>query len=571
MPGATDVPVETVERRMSDGGGGVQTHGVNSNLSELAAQATVMRRLAESLAGGLDLERACKVVVDLLVEVLGAHNCSLYLVDHLERHLVLAAARGKGDRESSYYPDGGNFRKFALGEGICGKVAEEGKPRLISDVRSDPQFVPTIALVGEIRSLLSVPLVAGEVVVGVINVSHQDIGAFSNANEALLSLVSSHAGIALSNVQLYRSLSEAHERLEASERRLRELFARANDAILIIDSTGHVVDANEKWASFAGVPNDQWDDITVESPSSPRLSLKEFLRRDAFVSEGTTLEAAIIRPDGLSSFVEMSSKAFPFDEQELCLVLLRDVTERKRLAEQLIKTEKLAAIGEVTAALAHEVNNPLGALYNAVCLLKRDLKLGGDNARLLEVAVEEAAHLSEIVNDFLSFARFPHARFDWTDLNEQVSNTLFLMKRDERMGPHIEVSTELATDLAAAQVDRTQFQEVLFNLFSNALDAMKDGGHLGIKTYNARLAERSAVGLLVSDTGTGIPADIFDKVFAPFFTTKEIGTGLGLSIVKRIVEEHQGTISIDSSVGAGTRVSVVLPVTREDLPWHQYS
>jgi PAS domain S-box-containing protein len=560
-----------MERRMRDGGGGVESYGASSNLSELAAQAAVMRRLAESLSRGLDLEKACKVVVDLMVDVLGAHNCSLYLVDHLERHLILASARGIADSESSFYPDGGNFRKFALGEGICGKVAEEGKPRLIADVRGDPQFIPTIALVGEIRSLLSVPLIAGEIVVGVINVSHPDIGAFGESNEALLSLVSSHAGIALSNVQLYTSLSDAHARLEVSERRLRELFARANDAILIIDSTGHVVDANEKWESFAGVPRDNWDDISVESPSAPRLSLKEFLRREAFVREGTTLEAAIIRPDGFSSVVEISSKAFPFEEQELCLVLLRDVTERKRLAEQLIKTEKLAAIGEVTAALAHEVNNPLGALYNAVCLLKRDLKLSGDNGRLLEVAVEEAAHLSEIVNDFLSFARFPHSRFDWTDLNEQVSNALFLMKRDERMGPHIEVSTELATDLAAAQVDRAQFQEILFNLISNALDAMEDGGRLAIKTYNARLGDHSAVGLIVSDSGGGIPEEILDKVFAPFFTTKEIGTGLGLSIVKRIVEEHQGSVSIDSAVGMGTRVSVVLPVSREDVPWHQYS
>jgi len=555
---------------MKDGGRSTNTAQTSSSVAELAAQAAVMRRLTESLSGGLDREKVCKVVVDLMVEVIGAHNCSLYLLDSDEDMLVLAAARGSGDAGSNFYPDGGPFKRFALGEGICGRVALEGKPLLVSDVQKEPRFVPSIALFGEIRSLLSVPLVAGEKVVGVINVSHADMGAFSAANEALLSLVSSHAGIVLSNVELYMSLAQAHERLAFSEKRLREFFTRANDALLIIDATGHVVDANEKWESFAGVPRENWDEIEVESPMAARRSLKEFLRREAFVREGVTLDAALIRPGGLSSLVEISSKAFPFEAQELCLVLLRDVTERKRLAEQLIKSEKLAAIGEVTAALAHEVNNPLGALYNAVCLLKRDLRLSGDNQKLLDMAVEEAAHLSEVVNDFLSFARFPHARMDWTDLNEQVSSALFLMKRDERMGRHIDVSTELATDLAAAQVDRSQFQEILFNLISNALDAMKDGGMLFIKTYNARLGERPAVGVIVSDTGVGIPREILDKVFAPFFTTKEVGTGLGLSIVKRIVEEHAGTVSIDSSVGKGTEVSVVLPVSREDVPWHQY-
>lgn len=542
-----------------------------SDIAELAAQAAVMRRLVGSLSGGLEIENVCKVVVDLVVEEIGATNCSLYLLDGDRKELVLAAARGRRDLASNFYYDGGGYKRFSLGEGVAGWVAREGRALLIDDVKEDERFVPGIALVGEIRSLLSVPLLAGEKVVGVLNLSHPDLGAFSKANEALLSLVSSQAGIALSNVQLYMSLAQAHEKLAFSERRLRELFARANDAILLIDRTGHVVDANQKWEQFAGAAREAWDDVEVESASSPKMTLKEFLRREAFVREGVTLEAVVMRPEGPASIVEISSKAFPFESEEVCLVSLRDVTERKRLAEQLIRSEKLAAIGEVTAALAHEVNNPLGALYNAVCLLKSDLKLTGDNRRLLDVAVEEAAHLSEIVNDFLSFARFPHARFDWNDLNEQVSNALFLMQRDERMGQDVEVATEFAPDLAAAQIDRSQFQEVIFNLVSNALDATAEGGTLTIKTYNARLGERPAVGLIVADTGAGIPQECLDKVFAPFFTTKDIGTGLGLSIVKRIVEEHQGTISIESTPGNGTRVSVVVPVSREDAPWRQYS
>jgi len=556
---------------MSDARSGATAAHLHSSIEELALQAAVMRRLAESLSGGLNLEKVCKVVVDLVVEEIGALNCSLYLVDGGRKELALAAARGKAESASNFYPDGGTFKKFALGEGVCGWVALEGRPLLIDDVQQDPRFIQSTALAGEVRSLLSVPLLAGEKVVGVINLSHTDLGAFSRSNEALLSLASRHAGITLSNVQLYTRLAEAHHKLRDSERRLRELFARANDAILIIDATGHIVDANQKWEEFAGVPREGWDKIVVESPSSETQSLKDFLRKEASVRGGVTLEAALVRPSGLSSVVEISSKAFPFEAEEVCLVLLRDVTERKRLAEQLIKSEKLAAIGEVTAALAHEVNNPLGALYNAVCLLKSDLDLTGDNARLLDVAVEEAAHLSEIVNDFLSFARFPHARFDWNDLNQQVSNALFLMKRDERMGRHIEVATEFAPDLAAAQIDRSQFQEVIFNLISNALDAMKHGGVLTLKTYNASLAGRPAVGLLVMDTGVGIPEELQDKVFAPFFTTKEIGTGLGLPIVKRIVEEHRGTVSIESAPGSGTKVSVVVPISREDTPWRQYS
>jgi len=543
----------------------------SAQMTDLAAETAVMRRLAEAWTGGFDLEKVCKAVVDIVVEEVGADNCSLYLLEEPRNQLILAAARGKKEPSSNFYPDGGSYKKFALGEGASGWVAREGKPLLIDDVQKDARFIASIPMVSEIRSLLAVPLVARDKVVGVINLSHMDLGAFSRANEALLSLVSAQAGIALSNLRLYTSLAEAHARLALSERRLREHFSRANDALLLIDASGHVVEANEKWQQFAGVPMGEWDDILVENVSGDNQTLKNFLRREAFVREGVTLEAAILRPGGPSSIVEISSKAFPFQTEEVCLVILRDVTERKRLAEQLIRSEKLAAIGEVTAALAHEVNNPLGALYNAVCLLKSDLNLAGDNARLLDVAVEEAAHLSEIVNDFLSFARFPHARFEWHDLNEQVSNALFLIRRDERMGPHIEVSTELAPDLAGAQIDRTQFQEVIFNLISNALDAIADGGRLTIKTYNARLGDKPAVGLIVEDAGAGIPPEIRDKIWAPFFTTKQVGTGLGLPIVKRIVEEHQGTVTIDSAPGRGTKVIVVVPVSREDALWRQYS
>lgn len=529
-----------------------------------AAEIRVLRRIIEALGKGYDLQRVTTAVVDIVVEELGALNASLYLVDADDGELHLAAARGAKDARAKFYPDGGPYRRFRIGEGVLGWVAREGKPQLIDDVRSDERFVPASPISGEVRSLLAVPVVAEGEVVAVLNLSHSDLGAFSKDNEALLSLASAHAGVALANVSLFG-------RLAVSERKLRELFSRANDALLTIDGTGHVVDANKYWEDFAGAPRDRWDELKITGPEGRASTLKDFFRTQAFVREGVRLEAALERPGGLTSVVEISSKAFPFDEEETCLVLMRDVTEAKRLAEQLIKSEKLAAIGEVTASLAHEVNNPLGALYNSVCLLKSDLKLSGDNGRLLEVAVEEATHLSEIVNDFLSFARFPQARFEKNDVNQQVSNALFLMKRDERMGAHIEVGTDLAQDLPQAEVDKSQFQEVLFNLISNALDAMPTGGRLTLKTYHARLEGRPAAGLMVEDTGVGIPEENRQKIFAPFFTTKDVGTGLGLAIVKRIVEEHRGTVTVGSEVGKGTRVSVVVPVSREEALWRQYS
>ncbi|MHC4713014.1 MAG: GAF domain-containing protein [Planctomycetota bacterium] len=547
------------------------TGGGDGSIDALVTEARVLRRLAAGLTGGLDLEQVSKAVVDTVVEEIGAHNCSLYLLDRETGVARLAAARGRADTEARWYPDGGSFKRFALGEGVCGLVAQTGRPILVDDTRTDERFVALTPFADEVRSLLAVPLLARGRVVGVINLSHGDLGAFSEENQAAISLLSAQAGIALANVQLFAYLSEANESLALSEIRFRELFTRANDALILIDETGHIVEANRRWQEFAGVDETDWENLEIEGPKGGTENIRKFLREWAFVSEGVRLEAALIRPDGTESVIEISSKAFPVRGEELCLVSLADVTEKTKLAEQLIRSERLAAVGEVTAALAHEVNNPLGALYNAVCLLKSDLELEGDNARLLDVAVEEAARLNEIVNDFLSFARFPHARFDWYDLNELVSATLFLMKRDERMQQPIEVITELEDSLSAAEVDRGQVQEILFNLISNALDAMAKGGVLRIRTYNARLDDRPAVGLLVEDNGPGIDPEDLEKVWAPFFTTKDIGTGLGLSIVRRIVEDHRGTVSIDSALGTGTRVSVVVPVSREEALWRQSS
>lgn len=539
------------------------------DIKELATEASVLRRLAGSFVGGMDMEKVCRAIADAGVEETAALSCSLYMADGDGEKLTLAAARGQEDAHSSFYRDGGGYASFPLGEGICGLVAAQGRAILVDDVTKDARFLARTPEGRGIRSLLAVPLVASERVVGVVNLSHTQAGVFTEQDRELISSLGVHAGVVIESVQLYGQLENAHEELAISEARLREMFARANDALLIIDKTGHIVAANQMWEQFCCGPSEACEAVQVESASGEKLRLKDFLRREAFVSQGVRFEVTLLRPDGPSSVVEISSRAFPVQDDRLCLVIVRDMTEKKALAEQLIRSEKLAAVGEVTAALAHEVNNPLGALYNAVCLLQADLDLSGDNARLMQVAVEEAARLSEIVNHFLSFARFPHARFDWFDVNELVSSALFLMKRDERMGPRVELVMELAENLPECQVDRGQVQEIVFNLVANALDAMGESGRLRIRTYNAKLEGQPAVGLLVEDTGVGMSEEDRGRVFAPFFTTKEVGTGLGLAIVKRIVEEHRGTIAIDSEPGKGCSVSTVLPVRREVAAWHQ--
>lgn len=226
--------------------------------------------------------------------------------------------------------------------------------------------------------------------------------------------------------------------------------------------------------------------------------------------------------------------------------------------EQLVQQTRMAAIGEIAAAVAHEARNPLGAISNCVQMLRTNSTLSGEDAELLKIVHTETQRLNEIVSDFLAFGRPKPPQFQPVEIHELVETTLTLLRRDDRWPAAIGVVAKFDPMLPLLRADRDQLRQVLWNLCLNAAQAMGETGELRVETSR----RGDVADILVQDTGPGITSSLLPRIFEPFFTTRAGGTGLGLAIVRRIVEEHGGQIRVESEPGVGTCFVITLPIDR---------
>jgi signal transduction histidine kinase len=237
--------------------------------------------------------------------------------------------------------------------------------------------------------------------------------------------------------------------------------------------------------------------------------------------------------------------------------LKQNVTELQTTQAQLVQSEKLASIGEMAAAVAHGLRNPLASLRAAAQLVRRHPD-SPSSAEHLDAIVGEVDRLDRRITHLLSFSRPAPYRPMPERLDRLVQHLLPALAEPIReRGIHLEV--HVPPDLPDVRVDPMQLEQALLELVSNALDAMPAGGRVSLKAQTVNGAEELAVVIDIADTGPGIPAHILPSVCEPFFTTRPDGTGLGLAIAKRYVEQNGGRLEIVSSAGAGTTVRVTLP------------
>ncbi len=238
-----------------------------------------------------------------------------------------------------------------------------------------------------------------------------------------------------------------------------------------------------------------------------------------------------------------------------------------RTQSELVARERMAALGELAASMAHEVRNPLGAIANCVTALRHLPGRRPDTQQesLHEIIVEEVQRLDELVRGLLDFARPVEPQPRPEPLEPVVEGALCAALRAQAISPQVTVQREVAPDLPLALVDVQLLHVALSNLFTNALQAMPQGGDLNVRIEREQRAGASRIELSISDTGTGIAPEVQQRIFEPFFTTRATGTGLGLSIVRRIVEGHSGEVEVRSTVGRGTTFTVRLPCA--EPPW----
>lgn len=223
-------------------------------------------------------------------------------------------------------------------------------------------------------------------------------------------------------------------------------------------------------------------------------------------------------------------------------------SELKAMETHLKRVEKMAAVGEMAAGLAHEIKNPLASLSGSIQLLKDEIHCDSAHEQLMRIILREADRLSSLVNSFLMFARPPTGKIEVLDLGEAVSETIEIFNKNTRYARNVEIAETIEPNLWVA-MDPGHLRQVLWNLLLNAAEAIEEKGRIDI---DVKSQKDKFVRISIRDTGCGIPPETLSTVFDPFFTTKPRGTGLGLSIVHRIIESYDSLIHAESEVGVGT-------------------
>ncbi len=248
------------------------------------------------------------------------------------------------------------------------------------------------------------------------------------------------------------------------------------------------------------------------------------------------------------------------------VLVCRDVTDRKRMEQQMIQSEKMAAIGELAAGVAHEINNPLDGLLNCIHRIKRDPQNEGQTKEYLNLMEEALRRIESTVGQLLNFSRQHELALTLVSLNQVVNEVVGLIEYSAEE-KSVRIEQHFQKDLDLILGDKHLLEQVVLNLALNAIGAMPDGGVLTFKTgkieFDALFGE-AATFVQVTDTGIGIPQSVQDRIFDPFYTTRitEKGTGLGLSVSNRIVTQHEGVIEFESEIERGSTFTVKLPIRR---------
>ena len=354
----------------------------------------------------------------------------------------------------------------------------------------------------------------------------------------------------------------AQDTLARSEARYRHLVESASDAIVTLDANGRFTTVNHAAENISGYRREelvgQWFAPMLPDDDLPK-ALGHF--QQALAGETGLFETQFYRKDGDVRTISVTYSTPQKDEEVLCLI--RDVTDQKMMQEQLIQSEKMSAIGQLVSGVAHELNNPLAGISAFAQLLLAEKRFPPDQRTAAETIYSEARRASRIVQNLLTFARQHKAEKVPTTINQVLDDTLELRGYELRVRG-IDVRREYDESLPDTMADAHQLQQVFLNLITNAEQAMeqRDGHHHRLTVRTRRAAD--AIRIEIEDTGAGIPPNLIERIFNPFFTTKPTGsgTGLGLSISLGIVREHEGRIWAENPPQTGARFVVEIPVTQ---------
>jgi two-component system NtrC family sensor kinase len=498
-----------------------------------ARHASILAAAGRALANSTSTEDVYRGIGEIAFESLGANGFTVTLADPETRHVERAHAEGPGS--------GG----MALAAEVYwltpnGRAAQSGKPYYASDIDEIPlDWAPPGYDISkyEMRSVAILPLVAEGRPRGILSVRFPTRHKFEDHERRLLEDFATQVAVAVRNAELAAASESARER----ERMLATALATMENPVFVLGADEHIRYANVAASREYGYPVDAF----IGMPFSRLHTDDSELHRRADDSE---FPATVV--------------SSPFRDGQV--VSVRNTTEEKRIAETLLQTEKLAAIGELVAGVAHELNNPLTGISTFAQLLLEE-RLGEEQLDAVRNIKRESDRAVSVIRDLLVFSRKSDPRYGQVDLRSLIEQTLRL-RSYTLQSAGITVERDVDPNLPTVMGDDRKLQQVIMNVIVNAEYAMH-------RTDIRRLVVRARgdathVVVEIADTGIGMTPDIVKHVFEPFYTTKPVGvgTGLGLSVSYGIVKAHGGSIEVSSTAGLGTTFRIALPLTPASPP-----
>lgn len=361
-----------------------------------------------------------------------------------------------------------------------------------------------------------------------------------------------------------RELEESLVRQEETQTYLNSILQSMNNGVISVDMAGKITQFNKAASEITGykssvVIGKNYNDVFRENSLSDKNVMSVLASGKGYKRD----EKVIWHKNGNPVNVSFQSAVLKdLKGRRLGAVeIFSDISRIKALEEEMQQSKTMAALGEMAATVVHEVRNPLGAMGVWASLLDRDLEKGDPRRETLHKITDALARLNHIVTNLLVYSRPIKAQFREVILQDILNETVnFIDIEAERSGKNVKINKYLDEDLPIPVLaDPEKLQQLIMNLCLNAVQAMPDGGSLTVKCSKPGNKKKDYASFSIVDTGIGIEKECIDKIFDPFYTTKENGTGLGLAIVKKFVDYHSGYLHIKSKVNKGTTIQVFLP------------